>query len=73
MSMKFFAFTFLVLVLLVSGPFVQIAEANCKAAADICMQTCNEWFSGDTFWDGIQRAACRTGCGAGYLWCVALE
>lgn len=75
MSTKFFLYTFLVMVLLISGSFIQSAEASspCEIATDICMEKCNEWFQGDTIIDGAQRGACRTGCMAGYLWCLALE
>ncbi len=72
MLRKSFLYLFFVLVLLLAGPFVETAEANsaCMIAADFCMEKCNEWFQGDTWFDGLQRSACRTGCAAGYLSCV---
>lgn len=40
---------------------------------DECMTSCNETYTGDTFWDGAQRSGCRLGCDIAYLWEIATD
>lgn len=48
-------------------------EAKDKAEKERkeCVSSCNEDYTGDTIFDGAQRAGCRLGCDIEYLWEVA--
>jgi hypothetical protein len=60
------------LLLFLNLGFTEITYANdAEDARDECITSCNEDYTGDTLFDGAQRAGCRLGCDIEYLWEVA--
>lgn len=57
--------------------FLNLGFAETTYASDAedtrteCISSCNEDYTGDTIFDGAQRAGCRLGCDVSYLWEIA--
>lgn len=63
------------LLLLLATTALSVAEAKqpCSTSMNLCLDWCNQKFTGSTDFDGLQREGCRVGCAMGYGWCLIIS
>ena len=50
-----------------------VNASTCIDKADVCYTKCDERWSGDTYWDGLGRNVCKSGCFIAEMSCIVSE